>query len=231
MSGVLAARSGSPARAVVDEPIGGASATIVLADDHALVRSGLRMLLEEAGFEIVAEAGDVPATVRKVRGYKPNVLVLDLSMPGGSSLAAIATLLEASPHTAIVVLTMHNDPAFAHEAIRAGAHAFVLKEAAGTELVNAVSAAVVGERYLNPQLGAVIAAEPSGVALPRDVLSDRQLEVLKLLALGYTNGQIARRLCLSSRTIESHRSHILRKTHCRSRAELVAYASEHNLIP
>ena len=132
--------------------------TIVLADDHTIVRSALRTLLEaEHEFEVVAEAGEVDEAVRKVLAYKPAVIVLDLSMPGGSSLEAIPRMLDASPATAIVVLTMENEPRFAREALRAGALGFVLKEAADTELVAAVRAATNGLRYLNPQLGGLIA--------------------------------------------------------------------------
>jgi len=208
----------------------GAGTRIVLADDHAVVRSGLRLLLEGAGFEVVAEAGDVAETVRKVRAYKPDVLLLDLSMPDGSSLAAIPTLLEASRATAIVVLTMRSDPAIAHEALRSGACGFVLKEAADSELVDAVHAAAEGHRYLDPQLGASLAIEPLAISAPPDGLSDRELQVLKLIALGYTNIEIARELVLSIRTVEAHRSHLQHKLELGSRAELVQYATEHRLI-
>ena len=161
--------------------------TIVLADDHTIVRSGLRLLLEaEDGLRVVAEAGDVPEAVRKVRAYKPDVLVLDLSMPGGPSLAAFPSLHEASPRTAIVVLTMEGEPRFARAAMRAGALGFVLKEAADTELVEAVNAAAAGVRYLNPQLGALIAAEPEASTVLPDGLSEREGEVLRLVALGHT---------------------------------------------
>ena len=205
-------------------------ATIVLADDHPVVRRGLRLVLEEAGFEIVAEAGDVGATLRKVRGYKPNVLVLDLNMPGGSSLEAIPRLREASPSTAIVVLTMDAEPAYAREALRSGASAYVLKEAADTELERAVHGALSGHRYLNPRLGARVAAEPEIPSGLPDELSDREREVLHLLALGYTNSQIAHELFLSVRTIEAHRSHIQHKTGRISRADLVSYAREQGLF-
>jgi two-component system, NarL family, response regulator NreC len=205
--------------------------TIVLADDHAIVRSGLRMLLDaEDGLQVVAEAGDVAEAVRKVRAYKPDVLVLDLSMPGGPSLVAIPSLQEASPRTAIVVLTMEDEPRFARAAMRAGALGFVLKEAADTELVEAVNAAAMGVRYLNPQLGALIAAEPeASTALP-DGLSEREGEVLRLVALGYTNTEIAQQLFLSVRTVESHRAHIQQKAGATTRADLVAYAREHGLL-
>ena len=221
-NGDRAPRSSAPSREVT--PV----ATIVLADDHPVVRRGLRTLLDgEEGLEVVAEAGDVDTAVRKVRGYKPDVLVLDLSMPGGSGLEAIPRVLKASPRTAIVVLTMQDEPEVARAALRAGALGFVLKEAADSELEDALRAALSGRRYLNPQLGARIASEPE--ATPTE-LSDRELEVLRLLALGYTNAEIADQLFLSVRTVESHRSQIAHKTGRVSRFELVRYAREHGLF-
>jgi two-component system response regulator NreC len=203
---------------------------IVLADDHALVRSGLRMLLEaEQEFEVVAEAGDVDEAVRKVLGYKPEVIVLDLSMQGGSSLGAIPEMLAASPNTAVVVLTMEDEPRFAREALRVGALGFVLKEAADAELVEAVRAARQGVRYLNPRLGGLIAAQPDTPPGPPDNLTERELEVLRLVALGHTNAEISEQLYLSVRTVESHRAHIQRKSGRTTRSELVAYAREHGL--
>jgi two-component system, NarL family, response regulator NreC len=212
-------------------PDGTGGMTIVLADDHTLVRTGLRMLLDaQDGLQVVAEAGDVAEAVRKVRAYKPDVLVLDLSMPGGPSLAAFPSLQEASPRTAIVVLTMEDEPRFARAAMRAGALGFVLKEAADTELVEAVNAAAAGLRYLNPQLGGLIAAEPEESAALPDGLSEREGEVLRLVALGYTNAEIAQKLFLSVRTVESHRAHIQQKSGATTRAGLVAYAREHDLL-
>jgi two-component system response regulator NreC len=205
--------------------------TIVLADDHQVVRRGLRLILDgEDGFEVVDEAGDIETANRKVLAYRPTVLVLDLQMPGGSSLEAIPRLLETSPSTAVVILTMQDDPAFAREALRAGAVGYVLKEAADVELVQAVRLAAEGRTYLTPELGARLAAEPPAPAGPPDDLSQRELEVLELIALGYTNGEIAAQLFLSVRTVESHRAHIQRKTQCTTRAELVAYARQHQLL-
>lgn len=196
-----------------------------------IVRSALRALLEaEAEFEVVAEAGEAEEAVRKVLAYKPAVIVLDLSMPGGSSLTAIPRMREASPETAIVVLTMEDEPRFAREAFRAGALGFVLKEAADAELVAAVRAAMQGLRYLNPQLGGLIAAAPDGPPGPPDGLSDREVDVLKLVTLGHTNVEISDQLYLSVRTVESHRAHIQQKTGRTTRAELVAYAREHGLL-
>jgi two-component system, NarL family, response regulator NreC len=205
--------------------------TVVLADDHAVVRKGLRLLVDaEDGLRVVAEAGNVPDALRMARAHRPRVLVLDLNMPGGSSLEAIPTIREQAPMTAIVVLTMQNDPSFARQALQAGALGFVLKEAADDELLGAIRLAADGETYLNPRLGARLAAQPAQPAGPPDDLSDRELEVLKLIALGHTNAEVAGQLYLSVRTIESHRAHIQQKTRLASRAELVRYALEHGLI-
>jgi len=204
---------------------------IVLADDHEVVRSGLRMLLDaEAGFEVVAEAGDFDSTRRYVRAHRPGVLVLDLNLPEGSSLPLIPELREQSPGTAVVVLTMQNDPAFAREAMRSGALGYVLKQSAGTELVDAVRAAAEGETYLNPRLGAQVAAAPLEPTAPPDDLTEREVEILRLIALGHTNAEIAGQVFLSVRTVESHRAHIQQKTGRSTRADLVRYALDHGLV-
>jgi two-component system response regulator NreC len=205
--------------------------TIVLADDHTIVRSALRVLLDaELAFEVVAEAADADEAVRKVRAYKPDVLVLDLSMPGAPSLDRIPDVLLASPSTSIVMLTMEDEPRFARAALRAGALGFVLKEAADSELVEAVRAAAAGVSYLNPRLGAQIAAQPDVAPGLPDDLSERELEVLRLVALGHTNAEISGQLFLSVRTVESHRAHIQRKIGRTTRADLVAYVREHGLM-
>ena len=204
---------------------------IVLADDHAVVRSGLRLLLDaEDDFEVVAEAGDVDTAMRYVRGHHPSVLILDLNMPGASSLEAIPRLRDEAPETAVVVLTMQDDPAFARQALGAGARAYVLKEAADAELVEAVRRAAAGETYLNPQLGARLAAEPPPATGLPDDLTEREGEVLRMIALGHTNAEIAQELYLSVRTVESHRAHIQQKLRRSSRAELVRYALDHGLV-
>ncbi len=205
--------------------------SIVIADDHRVVRSGLRMVLDrEEDFEVVAEAGDVADTHRYVRAHRPDVLILDLNMPGDPSLAAIPVFREESPTTHVVVLTMQEDSAFAREALQAGASAYVLKEAADEELVQAVRAAASGGIYLNPALGARIAAAPPEPAGPPDDLTEREVEILRLIALGHTNAEIAAQLFLSVRTVESHRAHIQHKIRLTSRAELVHYALEHGLM-
>jgi two-component system, NarL family, response regulator NreC len=207
----------------------GDTVKIVLADDHVVVRSALRMLLEaEPEFEVISEAGSAEEAARKVRGHHPQVLVLDLNMPGGSGLAVVPTIREESPETQIVVLTMQSEPAFAREAMQAGALGYVLKEAADAQLVQAVRMAAGGETYLQPELGARLAAEPVGRA--QDDLSERELEVLRLIALGHTNGEIAEQLYLSVRTVESHRAHIQQKLGLTTRSELVRYALERGLV-
>jgi two-component system response regulator NreC len=205
--------------------------TVVLADDHAVVRKGLRLLLDaEPGLRVVAEAGTVPDALRMALAHRPTVLVLDLNMPGGSSLEAIPVLRRDAEQTAVVVLTMQNDPSFARQALQAGALGFVLKEAADDELLGAIRLAAEGETYLNPRLGARLAAQPAQPAGPPDDLSERELEVLRMIALGHTNSEIASTLYLSVRTVESHRAHIQQKTRRSTRAELVRYALEHQLV-
>ncbi len=209
-------------RAVID---------VVLADDHAVVRAGVRMLLEaEPDIRVIAEAEDVDATRRYVRGHHPAVLILDLNMGSESSLPDIPGLRESFPETAIVVLTMQNEPAFAREALSAGAIGYVLKQAVGAELVEAVRMAAVGKAYLNPRLGARLASSNEPSPGPPGGLTARELEVLRLIALGHTNTEIAGQLVLSVRTIESHRAHIQNKIDCSSRAELVRYALDHGLV-
>jgi two-component system response regulator NreC len=205
--------------------------TVVIADDHTVVRQGLRMLIDnEEGLQVVAEAGTVPDAERLTRAHRPSVLVLDLNMPGGSGLEAIPRLRESTPETAIVVLTMQDDPAFARRALQSGALGFVLKEAADEELLGAIRLAAAGDTYLNPRLGARMAAAPEEPAGPPDDLSERELEVLRLIALGHTNTEIASQLFLSTRTVETHRAHIQQKIRRTTRAELVRYALEHGLV-
>ena len=193
-----------------------------------MVRQGLRLLLDEQlDFEVVAEAGDVAEAKRYVRGHHPRVLILDLNMPGDSSLKAIPAMRREFPETHIVVLTMQQEPAYAREALSAGAIGYVLKQAADGELVEAVRRAAIGESYLNPRLGARVASEPVG---PPDNLSNRELEVLRLIALGHTNSAIAEQLFVSIRTVESHRAHIQQKLLLSSRAELVRYALDRGLV-
>ena len=209
--------------------------TIVVADDHPVVRSGLRTLLDgEKDMEVLAEAADSEEAVRKVRGHKPQVLVLDLMMPAGeskesSAIDAIPRIREANDGTGIVVLTMHAEPAYARAAVRAGASGYALKEAAQTELVEAVRQVAAGGTYMHPELGMRLAREPEDEG-PPDGLTEREAEILGLVALGHTNQEIAERLFLSPRTIEAHRGHIRQKLALETQAELVRYAFDHGLI-
>ncbi len=206
----------------------GDSITIVLADDHAVVRSALRLLLDaEADFEVVAEAGDVGSATRFVLGHRPDVLLLDLNMPGGPSTNAVPEIREASPETAIVILTMQAEPALARQAMQSGVLGYVLKEAAEDQLVAAVRRAADGETYMQPELGARLAAE---VVEATDGLSGRETEVLKLIALGHTNQEIAEQLYLSVRTVESHRAHIQQKLRISKRSEMVRHAIKRGLL-
>ena len=178
---------------------------------------------------VVAEAGDGEAAARYTLGHKPAVLVLDLNMPGASGLDAIPKVQEASPETAIIVLTMQSEPAFARTALQSGARGYVVKQSAASELVDAVRAVIAGDTYISPSLGARLAAEPAPSGPPDD-LTPREAEVLGLLALGYTNPEIAERLVLSVRTVETHRANVQSKTGASTRAELVAYAIDHDLV-
>jgi two-component system response regulator NreC len=232
--GVSLTPSGEWKATVAEEPQNeGASGadriTIVLVDDHAIVRGALRLLLdEEPDFEVVAEGGDAEAGLRYVAGHKPDVVVLDLNLPGMSGLEAIPEIRMRAPETRIVVLTMRDEIEFVREALKAGVHGYILKEAAQEELVQAVRLASKGNRYVQPALGARMAVEPDS-GLP-DELSEREGEVLRLIALGHTNPEIAGQLYLSVRTIESHRANIQAKLGLSARSELVRYAIDHRMV-
>jgi two-component system, NarL family, response regulator NreC len=204
--------------------------SIVLADDHRTVRAALRLLLEtQDDFEVVADVGDAASALQSVHDHRPSILVLDLNMPGElSGLDAISRVRDLSPETAVVVLTMQSDPGFARRALRDGARAYVLKESADEELVQAVRRAAAGD---------VCVATPSPEAFTRPASNDgrgeltpRQLEVLRLIALGYTNAEMAGLLTLSARTVESHRAQIQRKLGSPRRADLVRYALDSRLL-
>lgn len=204
---------------------------IAIADDHAVVRSGLRLLLEaEEDFVVVAEAGDVEGAAHCCERDRPDVLLLDLTMPGDSSLAAIPELVERFPRVAVAILTMEEQPAFAREALRRGARGYVLKESAGDELVRAVRTVARGSTYLTPSLAAQLALDDVAAGGAADELTPREAEILRLIALGHTNGEVAEQLFLSVRTVESHRASLQQKLDCHSRAELVRYALERGVL-
>jgi len=197
---------------------------VIIADDHTVVRDGIRSVLERVPeeFHVVAETADVPSTVRAVREHKPDLLTLDLSMPGGSSLAALPSCFIAHPTLAVAILTMREDPEYARQALRAGARSYVLKEAEPAELLQAFRLAASGQSYLHPRLGAQMAtseqSSAGGVAL-----SEREREVVKLIANGYTNPQIAEQLKVAERTVKTYRARAIEKLGFSSRAEITAY--------
>ncbi|MBA2794578.1 MAG: response regulator transcription factor [Thermoleophilaceae bacterium] len=205
--------------------------TVVIADDHVVVRSGLRVLLDsEPSIDVVAEAGDVPTAVEAVERHRPDVLILDLHMPGEPSLAAIPRLRERCPDTRVVVLTAQRDPSFAGEALRLGAAGYVPKEAADSQLLEAIGVAAQGGTYLEPRLGARLAANTAAAGRAAAELSEREVEVLRLIARGLTNREMAERLYLSVRTVESHRARIQRKLGRSRRSDLVEYALARSLV-
>jgi two-component system response regulator NreC len=209
------------------------SIRVILVDDHAILRAGLRRVLEaEDDIEVVAEAESAERAVFETISAKPDVAVLDVVMPGKSGIDVTPHLLELVPELKILVLSMQDDPRYVRAAFEAGASGYVLKEAADTEVVGAVRAVAAGERYVHPTLGArLVAAEvEERKRAEADPLSDREREVLRLLAFGHTNQEIAKMLYISVRTAETHRAHIMQKLGLSGRSELVRYALEHGLI-
>jgi len=207
--------------------------SVVLIDDHAVVRSGLRLLLDaQTDIEVVGEGGNAQDAVFRARALKPDVVLLDVVMPGESGIDVLPKLLHESPETKVLVLSMQDDPSYVREAFAAGASGYVLKEAADTEVVSAVREVAGGGSYVHPALGArLVAAEAAErAAAAADPLSDREREVLRLLALGHTNQEIAEQLYISVRTAESHRAHIMQKLRLSTRAELVRYALATGLL-
>jgi len=206
---------------------------VLLVDDHAVVRSGLRLLLAAAeGLEVVAEAGTARDAVFEARTTKPDVVVLDIGLPDESGLDVLPRLLHEHPDLRVLVLSMEDDPQYVRQAFGVGARGYVLKEAADAEVVDAVRAVASGERFVHPVLGArLVAGDAARVRRAEsDPLSPREHDVLRLLALGHTNQEIAGKLSISVRTSETHRAHIMRKLGLSSRAELVRYALANGLL-
>ncbi len=209
---------------------------IVIADDHAVFRSGLRALLEkETDMEVVAETGDGFATIQAACQHDVDVLILDITMPGLPGPKVAESVLKERPRLAIVVLTMHEDKYYLQELFKIGVRAFVLKKSTGTDLLEAIRAAYRGERYVDSALaGNVISSylgQPSTKKAGRlDLLTPREKEVCTLLAYGHTNAEIARKLCISQRTVESHRNNLMGKLDLKSRAKLVRFAMDNGLL-
>ncbi|HET9288768.1 MAG TPA: response regulator transcription factor [Gaiella sp.] len=209
------------------------SIRVLLVDDHAILRSGLRRVLEaEADIEVVGEAESADRAVFEALSGKPDVVVMDVVMPGKSGIEGMPAVLQAVPEAKVLVLSMQDDPRYVREAFEVGAAGYVLKEAADTEVVGAVRAVAAGERYVHPALGArLVAAEAEErKRAEADPLSEREREVLRLLALGHTNQEIAKMLFISVRTAETHRAHIMQKLRLSTRAELVRYALSRGLL-
>lgn len=205
---------------------------VLVVDDHAVVRSGLRLVLEREGIEVVAEAGTADEGIRAARLEKPDVVLLDVVMPGRSGLEAAEEIISASKGARVLVLSMQDDPSYVREAFAAGASGYMLKEAADIELVQAVREVASGGRYVHPTLGARLAQAEVEAArrAADDPLSEREREVLRLLALGHTNQEIAKQLYISVRTAETHRAHIMQKLGLGTRAELVRYALANGML-
>jgi two-component system, NarL family, response regulator NreC len=206
---------------------------VLVVDDHAVVRSGIRLLLaQEPDIEPVGEASTGREAIFEARSLKPDVVLMDVVMPDQTGLEALPRLLHEHPGIKVLMLSMQDDPRYVREAFAAGASGYVLKEAADTEVVDAVREVARGGRYVNPELGARLVADEAEAQrrAEEDPLSDREREVLRLLALGHTNQEIARQLYISVRTAETHRAHIMQKLGLTSRAELVRYAMSRGLL-
>jgi two-component system response regulator NreC len=213
------------------------SIRILIADDHAVFRSGLKVLLEkESDLEVVGETGNGFDTIRAVAETDLDVLLLDVAMPGLSGAKVAEAVLKDKPALAIVVLTMHEDEYYLQEFFRLGVRAYVLKKSTGTDVVQAIRAARKGEQYIDPALaGLVISSyvgrQPKKQKTERlDLITPREMEVLTLLAYGHTNAEIAEKLCISERTVESHRTNIMTKMEFKSRAELVRFAIDNGML-
>jgi two-component system, NarL family, response regulator NreC len=206
---------------------------VLIVDDHPVVRSGLRRVLESvADIEVVVEAGDAKQAVFETRAQKPDIILMDVVMPGASGIEAIPDVLHDAPDAKVLILSMQDDPNYVRQAFAAGAAGYVLKEAADTDLVAAVREVAAGGRYVHPTLGALIVAADAEERerAEQDPLSDRERDVLHLLALGHTNQEISDKLFISVRTAETHRAHIMQKLRLSTRAELVRYALDQGLL-
>ena len=203
---------------------------ILLADDHVTVRHGLKLLIDgQADMKVVAEASDGEAAIRSALKLKPDVIVMDISMPGMTGLVATRKLKQLQPHVAIVTLTRHGDDAYLQELLRAGAAGYVLKQSAPTELLQAIRATAAGGQYLDSTLTSRVTAgflgrEGRKVNRASVTLTEREAEVLRLIASGYSNKEIAARLGLSVKTIEAHKANAMRKLGLNGRIDIVKYA-------
>jgi two-component system, NarL family, response regulator NreC len=204
---------------------------VLIVDDHPVVRAGVRLLLEnEADMQAVGEAADAQDALAMAQRLTPDVVLMDVGLPGTTGVDAAAEIRHVLPDVRILMLSMQDDPSYVRQAFANGAVGYVLKEAADAELVTAIRRVASGERYVHPALGARLVAGAGPARREGDSLSDREREVLSLLALGHTNQEIADRLVVSVRTVEAHRAHILTKLRLSTRAELVRYAIDTGLL-
>src|SRR5262249_14665387 len=212
---------------------GSVTVRVLIVDDHAVVRSGLRLLLAaEVGIEPVGEAGTARGGPFPAPARQPGPIPPDGVMPDQTGIEVLPQLVDENPQAKILVLSMQDDPHYVREAFAAGASGYVLKEAADAEVVEAIREVARGGRYVHPELGArLVAAEVDELRRAEEnPLSEREQEVLRLLALGHTNQEIAKQLYISVRTAETHRAHIMQKLRLQTRAELVRYALAQGLL-
>lgn len=212
-------------------------ARILLADDHAVLRSGLRLLLDsQPGLKVAGEAASGLEALSRAAELQPDLILLDLTMPGLGGLEAISALHRASPGVRILILTMHDDPQYLRQALKSGASGYVLKKAADTELLSAIHAVLRGEIYVHPSMTRALLDQmiPESNSGDEDILweslSEREKEVLRQVALGYTSAEIAEALNLSIKTVETYRARGMDKLGLRSRAALVRFALRRGLI-
>ncbi len=207
---------------------------ILIADDHGLLRAGLRALLkDEPDLEVVGEAVDSEDTIQKAMALRPHIVLLDISMPGRGGIEVTRILKKTLPEIRILILTVHEDEGLLREAIRLGASGYIIKRAVESELVHAIRAVWRGDLYIHPAMTRALLKDlspPPMEPLQVEPLTPRELEVLRRIALGYTNRQIAEELGISVRTVETHRANLMDKLGLSSRVELVRYAREHGLI-
>lgn len=214
--------------------IGAKRIRILLADDHAVLRAGLRALLAaQDDLEVVGEASDGAEAIRLCQTLRPDVVVMDIGMPGVSGIDATARIKRDLPSVKVLILSMHDDRGYLRQVLRVGASGYVLKKAADTELLAAIRAAARGEVFLDPTLAKALVdevMEPKAASVEPPALSDREREVLRLLAHGHTNQQVADRLCISVKSVETYKARLMEKLGLKGRAELVRYALQHGLL-
>ena len=219
------------------ETVGMANVRILLADDHNILRDGMRLLLErQPGFEVVGEAGDGREIVELAREQRPDVVVMDIAMPNMNGIEATRRIVEKHPHTGVVILSMHYDESYVLRSLKAGARAYLLKDALKAELISAIRAVAEGRSFFSPKISKILQEDYIGALGRKDaddsyeLLTDREREILQLVAEGKTNKEIAGVLNVSLYTVDTHRTHILQKLNLHSVPELILYAVRKGII-